>query len=151
MSTPEEIIVSFATTADAFEPVVGAPNENNFERIHSTFVDLLQSFRYQGRQNSLSDLIKLEAKHRAWLSHDFNRLETADRDDYYPNITSNLDIGKRRRRKAVFEAKKVRSLLVSTIDHSARLFILFIVAETWVSKLEDADTYFNCVSTKALL
>ena len=40
---------------------------------------------------------------------------------------------------------------MSTINCYARLFTLSVVGETWVSELEDPDTYFNRVSEKALL
>ena len=63
----------------------------------------------------------------------------------------NPEICKRSRFKSVFGAKKARSLLVSTANRSARLLILSIIKETWVSKLKEDDKYFNIVSAKALL
>ena len=58
-------------------------------------------------------------------------------------MPSNTDIVKRSQREAIFK--------VSTTDRSAHLFILSVVEETWVSKIEDADTYFRSVLAEALL
>ena len=87
----------------------------------------------------------------AWFDHAFNHFETADVDNYGLHMPRNPEIGERIRCEAIFEDKKYRSLFISTADRSTHLFILSIFKETWVSELEDADTYFNSVSAKALL
>ena len=66
-------------------------------------------------------------------------------------MPSKPDIGERRQREAVFAATKARSLIVSTADRSARLFIISIVEETWFSELKDANTYFNNMLAKVVL
>ena len=154
MSTPDEIIsyLSAATAdANAFESLVGAPTDNNVERIRSTIVGLLQSFRYHGSQDSLSGLINPYARYLARYSHAFDRLDTSDADDYNPHMPIKPEFGKRSRCEAVFAAQKARYLLVSTADRYACLFIFSGVEETWVSEIEDSDTYFNNVLAKYLL
>ena len=140
MLTPDNIIVSFVAP-DTFEPVVGAPTNDNVYQVLRTVVGLLQSICYQIIQDSLSGLIESEAKYRDWSGHAFDRLETADKDEYDPNMPSNPDIGKRSQCKDVFKAKKACPLLISTAHRFACLSILSVVEETWVSELEDSDTY----------
>ena len=85
------------------------------------------------------------------FGHAFDRLETAGKGNYESHMTSKTEIGEHSRREAIFEAKKAHSLLVSTANRPTRLFILSAIEETWVSYLEGANAYFNCVSAKALL
>ena len=66
-------------------------------------------------------------------------------------MTIKPEIGEHIQRKTIFEANTERSLLVSTADHSDRLFILSVAEETWVREIEDSVTYFNRVSAKDLL
>ena len=83
--------------------------------------------------------------------HAFDRFYIVDTGDYNPHMRSKPEIGKHSRREVFLEDKKACSFLVSTTNRSSRLFILFVVKETWVSKIEGADTYFKSVSEKALL
>ena len=131
--------------------MVSAANYNNAKQIRRTVVNLILSFYYHRRQDILSGLIRSEVKYRARFVHALDHLETSDKDDYATNVPSKPDIVKCNRHEDVFEDKRSRSLLVSTTDRSALLFVVYVVKETWVGKLEDANTYFNCVSTKALI
>ena len=135
MLTPDDIIASFAAAAVAFDPVIGAPTDYDVKRIHCNVVNFLQSFCFHGSQDILSGLINPEARYLVRFSNAFNRFDTADADNYDPHIPSNTEIGERSQREAIFEAKKSQSLLVYTANRSARLFILFVVEETWVHKI----------------
>ena len=105
-----------------------------------TVVNLLQSFHLHGSRGSLFGLIKLEVRYFAWFGHAFKCLETAEADKYNPHMLSNPAISKSSQRDSVFEAGKDRSLLVSTVNCSARLFVLSLIEETWVSNLKYAAT-----------
>ena len=87
----------------------------------------------------------------AHFVHVFDCLETADVDNYDPNMQINPEIGDGSPREAIFESRKARFLLVSTADRSARLFIISIVEEKWFSELKDANTYFNNMLAKVVL
>ena len=76
--------------------MLGDPTDDDVDQIRRTVIGLLQSFRYQGSQDSLSGLNKSEEKYRARLGHAFDRLKTADKYDYDPHMTSKPDIGERR-------------------------------------------------------
>ena len=94
MLTPDDIIVSFAAP-DTFEPVVGAPTDDNVYQVLQTVVFLLQSICYQRSQDSLSGLIESEAKYRDRFGHAFYHLETADKNEYDTNMSKNLEIEER--------------------------------------------------------
>ena len=66
-------------------------------------------------------------------------------------MTSNLHNQDMRKREGIFKAQNTRAILVAIADDEAHQFILSVVEETWVKKLEKPDNYYNKVTTRQLL
>ena len=116
MTSQDEISSAFTAATEAFEPVVGAPSDDDIERVRRTIINLLQSFHFHGSKDSLSGLIKLKARYKSRYGHTFDRLEAIDQYDYDPDMPNEPKPIERARRESIFEAKKARSVLVSSTD-----------------------------------
>lgn len=76
-----------------FEPISGAPTDDDIECIHCSVVNLLQGFRYRGTKDSLFGLVDNNASYHRHYGHSFNRLQDADATNYNESIPLDVSAG----------------------------------------------------------
>ena len=147
----DEITDAFADVGSTFEPISGAPDDDDVERLRRTIVETLQSFNFYGAKDNLSGIVDSDAVYRKRFDHTFDRMEDIAAKDYDDTIPADAKPNEVRRLEALFKAKKARAALVSTAERATKQFILSAVESTWVAELEDPDTYYNGVTARELL
>ena len=65
MTTPENVKYLFAEAQAAFDPVVGAPNDDDVKRLNEAFVNALQSIDVPVGAVDLSDILLPDDDHKA--------------------------------------------------------------------------------------
>ena len=115
----DEISTAFVAAADIFEPGLGAPTDVDVERIRRAVIELLQSFHYHGKHDSLSGLIKPEDKYTYLFDHAFERLKDIYTNNYDPNMTSNPNNQDMRKGEGILKAQKAREILVAISNSEA--------------------------------
>ena len=131
MTTPEDAKDLFAQAQAAFTPVVGAPNDDDVNRLNEAFINALQSINVPGGAVDLSDILLTDEDHKAkhGSNKTFERMEVPLQ-AYDDRIAANANNAVRAKAGRLWTAKIELQRLIKTVERAGRAFLVTVVEDT---------------------
>ena len=146
MTTPEVAKDLFAEDQAAFNPVVGAPNDNDVKRLNEAFINALQSIDVPGGAIKISDILLTDEEHKAKHGDGltFARMEVPlpAYDDSIAAYANNALCAKA---ECLWTTKIELQRLIKTVERAGHAFLVAVVEDTWILPLKEEATLYNKV------
>ena len=127
MTTPENVKYLFAEAQAAFDPVVGAPNDDDVKPLNEAFDNTLQSIDVPGGAVDLSDILLPDDDHKAKHGDTtFKRME-APLQAYDDSITADLNNSVRAKAERLWTANSELQQLIMTVERAGRALLVAVV------------------------
>ena len=137
MTTPKDAKDIFVEAQAAFNPVIGAPNDNNVKRLNKAFINALQSINVPGGAVDLSDILLTDEEHKAKHSDGstFACMEVP-LPAYDYSIVADANNAVRAKNERLWTAKIEFQRLIKTVERARCAFLVAVVEDTWLLLLK---------------
>ena len=149
--TTDEIVLKSATALDHFESITDQPSDTDLIRLWEDVAPLLLLIPYDetGGKHNLIGIVRSKTAYLKRYGEAFP--ETKRVGEYNLEIDDNATTVVRARLEAAHKARCADRATFETARRETTLFVLTVVADTWVQELRDINTIYTKVDPQYFL